>query len=836
MNDEEWANESNENKLSWNNMNLHKVLKRGPNFRFTTQSLSQNDKDMAINRAIIYMSASIRKTLKARVIGEQLTKAREWEVSKGLKVKAHKFHVTPQPKKLDKLENELKQQYAVEIPHAGPQRDERNKVIKGKKLVLKNCAKHLKNFRDDWELVGLPPPQLAQLEGSEEYDHEEEEEDSMSMLPKKAREKKRKRGGRTIKEHYSNISVLELEQLKFLSARKEEFRIERADKGGAIVVISAKRMNQEAREHITKDKANEKALFFREKLGISKTYEGGNKDTTWQSTLSILPVEVENPNGLWSDKREVINSLYERMEYFLCVIHKGKLPTSILANLLARGYEDYDKGTFTNPRMAQKPGEKWGLGPPLVERRNTSRLSPLEAIIKLHKVEICSRPVARAYSSQMKEWEQFMAGVLNQVMEEIEEYRVRQKKQRIVLNSSLPYARRIDEINEEWQEAYRKGERKGLGVEVIGFDVTAMYPNLKIAYIIKEIDRAMLLRIDLKDSVSDKQKAEELMKIIIPMIIFMLEHQFVIVGVEGGGEKGGEREIFRQGEGIGIGSSCSGTLANLTLLMGEIDMLDKLEREGIYLSLYNRYMDDISIIADMINKEDKGRLFMRLKTELENLDPVGKSIQVTGKELFAHNRVETWDGTEEQGLEYLDIWQGLKRDPQGQVRIECSIYRKTASADMYILPSSAHSKKLRLGVIRGEFLRYLTLCSTEEGYNEACERLRKALETRGYKKSEIQGEKDRILWSSKQEVLKKREEGGKNSAKNKAGPPGIPVVVPDKQGLREWWQQCTRQGVTQSFGEYFTNAEVEMLPSRMFRCLSRTESMGDFVKRNRKKE
>ena len=35
-------------------------------------------------------------------------------------------------------------------------------------------------------------------------------------------------------------------------------------------------------------------------------------------------------------------------------------------------------------------------------------------------------------------------------------------------------------------------------------------------------------------------------------------------------------------------------------------------------------MDDISIIADMINKEDKGRLFMRLKTELENLDPVGK--------------------------------------------------------------------------------------------------------------------------------------------------------------------------------------------------------------------
>ena len=56
MTSEQWASESNENKISWNNMNLHKVLKRGPNFRFTTKSLSQDDKSMAINRAIISMS------------------------------------------------------------------------------------------------------------------------------------------------------------------------------------------------------------------------------------------------------------------------------------------------------------------------------------------------------------------------------------------------------------------------------------------------------------------------------------------------------------------------------------------------------------------------------------------------------------------------------------------------------------------------------------------------------------------------------------------------------------------------------------------------------------
>jgi hypothetical protein len=52
----------------------------------------------------------------------------------------------------DKLENELKRQYTVEMPHGGPLRDERNKVIKGKNLVLKDCDKHLRNFEDAWEL------------------------------------------------------------------------------------------------------------------------------------------------------------------------------------------------------------------------------------------------------------------------------------------------------------------------------------------------------------------------------------------------------------------------------------------------------------------------------------------------------------------------------------------------------------------------------------------------------------------------------------------------------------------------------------------------------------
>ncbi len=36
-------------------------------------------------------------------------------------------------------------------------------------------------------------------------------------------------------------------------------------------------------------------------------------------------------------------------------------------------------------------------------------------------------------------------------------------------------------------------------------------------------------------------------------------------------------------------------------------------------------------------------------------------------------------------------------------------YRKKAAADMYILPNSAHPKKLKQGILEGDFLRFVTL-------------------------------------------------------------------------------------------------------------------------------
>jgi hypothetical protein len=79
--------------------------------------------------------------------------------------------------------------------------------------------------------------------------------------------------------------------------------------------------------------------------------------------------------------------------------------------------------------------------------------------MKLHKTPIASRPVGRALNSQMKTYEQLIGGILTQVLEDIERERERQGKKRIVLNSTLPYDKIIEDINKVWEEEFLAGNK-----------------------------------------------------------------------------------------------------------------------------------------------------------------------------------------------------------------------------------------------------------------------------------------------------------------------------------------------------------------------------------------
>ena len=71
--------------------------------------------------------------------------------------------------------------------------------------------------------------------------------------------------------------------------------------------------------------------------------------------------------------------------------------------------------------------------------------------------------------------------------------------------------------------------------------------------------------------------------------------------------------------------------------------------------------------------------------------------------------------------------------------------------------------------------------------------------------------------------------------KGKGKTPGIVVVIEDKPGLREWWEVCTGERITNSFGSFFSNDEIGLLPERLFTCVRTTESLADFVKKGGKR-
>ena len=68
----------------------------------------------------------------------------------------------------------------------------------------------------------------------------------------------------------------------------------------------------------------------------------------------------------------------------------------------------------------------------------------------------------------------------------------------------------------------------------------------------------------------ERERPEALREVVMPLMIFMLEHQFVYILSEGKDE---EKKFYWQKEGIQIGSSASRTIANLKLIGGERPLL-----------------------------------------------------------------------------------------------------------------------------------------------------------------------------------------------------------------------------------------------------------------------
>ena len=155
-------------------------------------------------------------------------------------------------------------------------------------------------------------------------------------------------------------------------------------------------------------------------------------------------------------------------------------------------------------------------------------------------------------------------------------------------------------------------------------------------------------------------------------------------------------EQFSQIHGLAMGSPLSPVAACLYMEMMEEDYFFNIMGESV---IWYRYIDDVIIVAPSnIDLDEK----------LARLNDVENKIQFTIEREQADS------------LPFLDI-QIIKR-PNGA---KYKVYRKVTNKEDYIHYFSAHSKRIKSGVVIGFFLRAMRIRS-EEYLEDECEHIRQS--------------------------------------------------------------------------------------------------------------
>lgn len=153
-----------------------------------------------------------------------------------------------------------------------------------------------------------------------------------------------------------------------------------------------------------------------------------------------------------------------------------------------------------------------------------------------------------------------------------------------------------------------------------------------------------------------------------------------------------------------MGSPCSGTVANLSMVRREKKFLN---RQGILA--YTRYIDDVFMLIEARNIREVRHI---LNEVTESIAPL---------------RIQ-WKVSERYAV-YLDV----------QIQVDWYTgassyrpYRKPGNQQAYLPWSSAHPEHVKVGIVIGETTRLFLLCSEERTFVQEVASFRDALMRRGY--------------------------------------------------------------------------------------------------------
>ena len=122
--------------------------------------------------------------------------------------------------------------------------------------------------------------------------------------------------------------------------------------------------------------------------------------------------------------------------------------------------------------------------------------------------------------------------------------------------------------------------------------------------------------------------------------------------------------------------------------------------------------------------------------------------------------------------------------------------------------------------MKGERIRFMRVCNREEKFEAAWHRYGKAMMSRGHTRQELHRMEEEVRYSSRPEMMEM-------SKKRKREGPGLPLVMACRPGMQGWMDRLKIYGM---HFEDLTQLTKEFLPPRMFKCLTRTENLGEIIR------
>jgi hypothetical protein len=302
------------------------------------------------------------------------------------------------------------------------------------------------------------------------------------------------------------------------------------------------------------------------------------------------------------------------------------------------------------------------------------------------KVKIgATRPIVPAFSSPTALASKWIHDQLFPYLQEIP----------TICTDSLRYTKELDRLN-----AVLAARNDFIIVEL---DVVALYPSIPIEPAMQAVEKFM----DENTNLSDPAK-----KIILGMLGWVMQNNYI--------EFGGL--IYKQVDGVVMGAALSVVVANIFMYKAvEEPVLQKWQ--GMLLS-YQRYIDDISVFL-IGTRQDAEQFKMELEMQCA---PINFTME-------CHNTQAN----------FLDLRIKVQRNDSG-AKLEYRIYRKPGNSMAYLHIDSFHAAHTATGIVKGEYIRYLTKSSKKEFYFEDCLMLFQAFKNRGYSKRMLKGALGPLGW------------------------------------------------------------------------------------------